>query len=67
MNQIASVSFLAADLRDLRAALATEAALGALVALFDERVRGPRDRGLHEPPFIDSTTPCTGQLFRCGP
>jgi hypothetical protein len=38
------------DLRDLRAALATQAALGALVALFEERVRGRGDRRLHQPP-----------------
>src|SRR5450755_4788107 len=38
------------DLRDFRAALATQAALGALVALLVERVRGRRDRGLHQPP-----------------
>ena len=38
------------DLRDLRAALTTEAALGALVALLVERVRGGGDRGLHQPP-----------------
>ena len=38
------------DLGDLRAALAAEAALGALVALLVERVRGGGDRGLHQPP-----------------
>ena len=38
------------DLRDLGAALATEAALGALVALAVERVGGGVDGGLHQPP-----------------
>src|SRR5438105_3388932 len=38
------------DLGDLRAALATQAALGALVALLVERMRGGVDRRLHQPP-----------------
>src|SRR5947209_2231533 len=38
------------DLGDLGAALATEAALGALVALLVERMRGGGDRRLHQPP-----------------
>src|SRR6516225_9353402 len=38
------------DLGDFRAALAAEAALGALVALFVERVRGRVDRCFHQPP-----------------
>ena len=52
MYQIASVSFLASefDLGDLGAALAAEAAFGALVALPVERVRGGVDRGFHQPP-----------------
>ena len=51
MYQIASVELAGeVDLRDLRAALAAEAALGALVALAVERVRGRGDRGLHQPP-----------------
>jgi len=36
------------DLRDLRATLAAQAALGALVALLVERVRGRGDRRLHQ-------------------
>jgi hypothetical protein len=35
---------------DFRAALATQATFGALVALLVERVRGRRDRGLHQSP-----------------
>src|SRR5689334_22229560 len=38
------------DLGDLGAALAAQAALGALVALLEERVRGGGDRCLHQPP-----------------
>ena len=38
------------DLRDLSSALAAQAALGALVALLVEGVRGRGDRGLHQPP-----------------
>ena len=38
------------DLGDLGAALAPQAALGALVALLVERVRGGGDRGFHQPP-----------------
>ena len=38
------------NLGDLRSALAAETAFGALVALAVERVRGGRDRGLHQPP-----------------
>jgi hypothetical protein len=38
------------DLGDLRAALAAQAALGALVALLLERMRGGVDRCFHQPP-----------------
>ena len=38
------------DLRDLGAALFAEAAFGALVALFVERVRGGGDRRFYQPP-----------------
>src|SRR6476646_3639038 len=38
------------DLGDFRAALAAEAAFGALVALLVERVRGGVDRCFHQPP-----------------
>src|SRR5919109_5501641 len=38
------------DLGDLGAALAAQTALGALVALLVERVRGGGDRRLHQPP-----------------
>jgi hypothetical protein len=38
------------DLGDFRAALAAEAALGALVALLVERMRGGVDRCFHQPP-----------------
>src|SRR6516165_12388554 len=38
------------DLGDLRAALAAEAAFGALVALLVERMPGGVDRGFHQPP-----------------
>ncbi len=38
------------DLRDFRAALATQPTLGGLIALLIERVRGRRDRCFHQPP-----------------
>src|SRR6185312_9226812 len=44
------------DLGDLCAALATQPALGALVALGDQRVRGGGDRSFHQPPAQVSGT-----------
>ena len=51
MYQIASVSLRASSIcATLGAALAAEAAFGALVALPVERVRGGVDRCFHQPP-----------------
>src|SRR6476469_1399374 len=44
------------DLGDLRAALAAQAALGALVALLEQGMRGGGDRGLHRSPAQVSRT-----------
>ena len=59
MYQIASVELAGeVDLRDLRAALAAEAPLGALVALAVERVRGGVRSRLPSAPSAGTLGPC---------